>query len=285
MKYIRVIPRLDIKGPNLVKGVHLEGLRVLGNPSSFAKYYFENGADELHYQDVVASLYNRNSILDFINKTANEIFIPLTVGGGIRSSDDIKTILRAGADKVSINTQAIKQPDFINSAARIFGSSTIVLSIEASRNKNGDYYAYTDNGREFTGKKVIDWATEVEERGAGEIFVTSIDKEGTGLGFDTDLIKILSENLKIPIIAHGGAGEKKHCEDIIKKTNVDSICFSSILHYNALKKIKDNVLPNEGNTNYLFNKTKYKNFGQDDILSIKNYLNKNNINVRLQSNE
>lgn len=155
---IRIIPRLDIKGPNLVKGIHLEGLRVLGKPESFAKFYYENGADELFFQDVVASLYDRNSLHNIITRTAREIFIPLTVGGGIRTIEDIRDVLRAGADKVAINTAAIKQPSFIKEAALKFGSSTIVVAIEAIRDASGKYLAYTDNGREYTGIEVVKWA-------------------------------------------------------------------------------------------------------------------------------
>ena len=140
MKTIRIIPRLDIKGPNLVKGIHLEGLRVLGKPEDFAKYYYEQGADELFYQDVVASLYERNSLKDIISRTAKEIFIPLTVGGGIRTIDDIRNVLRAGADKVCINTAAIKNPDFIRQASRVFGTSTIVISIEVIKHSDGNYF-------------------------------------------------------------------------------------------------------------------------------------------------
>jgi len=167
LKYIRIIPRLDIKGPNLVKGIHLEGLRVLGKPEDFAKLYYEQGADELIYQDTVASLYQRNSLTDIITRTAKNIFIPITVGGGLRTLDDINTVLRAGADKVSINTAAINNPDFITEASRVFGSSTIVIAIEAIKQPDNSYLAYTDNGREYTGVDAIAWAKEVEERGAG----------------------------------------------------------------------------------------------------------------------
>ena len=147
MKTVRIIPKLDIKGPNLVKGIHLEGLRVLGKPSDFAKYYYEQGADELMFMDVVASLYERNSLHDIISETAKSIFIPITVGGGIRSLNDIKSMLRIGADKISINTAAIKRPEFIREASEEFGSSTIVVSIEAIKNSDGKYYAFIDNGR------------------------------------------------------------------------------------------------------------------------------------------
>ncbi len=181
MQAVRVIPRLDIKGPNLVKGIHLEGLRVLGKPEDFAQYYYEQGADELLFMDVVASLYERNSLHDIISQTAKKIFIPLTVGGGLRTIEDIKNVLRAGADKVSLNTAAIKNPQIIRDASRKFGSSTIVVAIEAIKEADGTYRAYTDNGREHTGVEVVSWAKQVEELGAGEIIITSVDKEGTGM--------------------------------------------------------------------------------------------------------
>src|SRR4030066_352780 len=159
-KNIRIIPRLDIKGPNLVKGIHLEGLRVLGKPEHFARYYYENGADELIYMDAVASLYGRNSLLDIVEKTAREIFIPLTVGGGLRTVDDIRTVLRAGADKVAINTAAMQRPELIREASRAFGSSTIVVAFEAIRKSDGSYEAYTDYGRQKTGVEVLAWAIQ-----------------------------------------------------------------------------------------------------------------------------
>ena len=167
MKTIRIIPRLDIKGPNLVKGIHLEGLRVLGKPADFAKYYYENGADELMFMDVVASLYERNSLHDIISETAKQKFIPITVGGGLRSISDIKEVLRVGADKVCLNTAVIKDPELIRAASRKFGSSTIVVAIEAIKEENGKYLAYTDNGREYTGVDVFEWAQKIDESGAG----------------------------------------------------------------------------------------------------------------------
>ena len=184
---VRVIPRLDIKGPNLVKGIHLEGLRVLGRPEQFAQFYYEHGADELIYMDVVASLYGRSSLGAIIEATAKRVFVPLTVGGGIRTVDDIQAVLRLGADKVAINTAAVRNPDFVRDAARRFGSSTIVVSIEAMRRGPGVYEAYTDNGREKTGVDAIEWATRAVELGAGELLVTSMDRDGTRQGFDLEL--------------------------------------------------------------------------------------------------
>jgi len=189
MKTIRIIPRIDVKGPSLVKGIHFEGLRVLGNPNEFAKFYYENGADEILYVDVVASLFERNSLSDLISSTAQEVFIPVTVGGGVRTLDDVNNILRSGADKISLNTAAINNPGFIKEASLKYGSSTIVVSIEAIKESDGKYCAYTDNGREWTGVDVFEWAKEVEILGAGEIIISSIDKEGTGEGFDIELTR------------------------------------------------------------------------------------------------
>ena len=270
MKYIRIIPRLDIKGPNLVKGIHLEGLRVLGKPEDFAKLYYEQGADELIYQDTVASLYQRNSLTDIITKTAKNIFIPITVGGGLRTLDDINKVLRAGADKVAINTAAIQNPGFITEASHAFGSSTIVIAIETIKQSDNSYLAYTDNGREHTGVDAISWAKEAEERGAGEILLTSIDQEGTGNGFDLELIKRVSDLLTIPVIAHGGAANDTHISASIKDSGADAVAIASMLHYSALNR-NGSIVSNyddEGNTEFLKKKRSFKMFGKENISEI-----------------
>jgi len=283
LKFIRIIPRLDIKGPNLVKGIHLEGLRVLGKPEDFAQLYYEQGADELIYQDTVASLYQRNNLTEIVTRTAENIFIPLTVGGGIRTLDDINNVLRAGADKVSINTAVINNPDFINQASRAFGSSTIVVAIEAIRQPDGNYLAYTDNGREYTGVEVLAWAREAEERGAGEILLTSIDREGTGDGFDQNLIKIVSDEITIPIIAHGGAANVSHVVDAIISAGADAVAVASMFHYSALNKNGSLVSDynTEGNTEFLKKKGSFKMFGKENISEIKDQLNKYDIPLRI----
>ncbi len=204
MHTVRIIPRLDIKGPNVVKGIHFEGLRVLGKPEDFARYYYENGADELIYVDAVASLYGRNSLVDIVKLTAQEIFIPLTVGGGLRSVEDIRAVLRAGADKVSINTAGLKREELIRDASRTFGSSTIVVSIEAIKHSNGRYEAYADYGREKTGMDAYEWALRAVELGAGELMVTSINQEGTGEGFDLELTEKIADAVPVPVIGGGG---------------------------------------------------------------------------------
>lgn len=229
----RIIPRLDIKGPNLVKGIRLEGLRVLGKPEFFAEFYNRHGADELMFVDVVASLYGRNNALDIVRRTAGKIFIPLTVGGGIRSVDDIAEVLRAGADKVSLNTAAIGDPSIIRRAARRFGSSTIVVTVEAIRQPDGSWEAFTDNGRERTGRNAVEWAVEAVERGAGELVVTSIDREGTGQGFDTELVRSIAERVGVPVIAHGGAGSSEDVRQVLAEGGASAVALASILHYHV----------------------------------------------------
>ena len=242
---IRIIGRLDVKGPNLVKGIKLEGLRAFGEPYFFAKNYYDNNIDEIFYQDVVASLYGRNNLFEIVEKTTKNIFIPVTVSGGLRSIDDFTKALESGADKVAFNTAAIRNPELINKAAEKFGSSTIIVSIEVIKYKN-EYYAYTDNGREFTGKKVIDWSKEIQERGAGEILLTSVDRDGTGEGFDLELIKKVSEKISIPLIAHGGASKKEHLEKAII-SGANAIALASMLHYNTILNLNKKTLYNNNN--------------------------------------
>jgi len=252
MRSFRIIPRLDIKGPNLVKGIHLEGLRVLGKPEDFAYQYYLDGADELLYMDVVASLYGRNNLLEIVRATAEKIFIPLTVGGGVRSIEDIRKLLRAGADKVAINTAAINNPDLIKEAARIFGSQCIVVSIEAKRKESGAYEAYTDNGREKTGAEVLSWAKRAVDLGAGEILITSIDNEGTGKGFDIELTAKIAESVPVPVIACAGAGCREHFAEVIKEGKADAVCAASIFHYNRLNDIElESKFKSEGNVEFL----------------------------------
>jgi imidazole glycerol-phosphate synthase subunit HisF len=274
---------LDFKGSNLVKGIHLEGLRVLGKPEDFAKLYYEQGADELIYQDTVASLYQRNSLTNIITKTAQNIFIPITVGGGLRTIDDINKVLRAGADKVAINTAAINNPDFINQASRAFGSSTIVVAVEAIKQPDNSYLAYTDNGREYTGVDAISWAKEAEERGAGEILLTSIDQEGTGNGFDLELIMRVSDLLTIPLIAHGGAANYSHISSSIKDSGADAVAIASMLHYTALNRNSSLVgkYDEEGNTEFLKKNSSFKVFGKENLSEIKDHLKKQNIPLRI----
>jgi cyclase len=265
-----------------VKGIHLEGLRVLGKPEDFARYYYENGADELFFQDTVASLYDRNSLHDIITKTAKEIFIPLTVGGGLRTIEDIRDVLRSGADKVSINTGAIKNPNFIREASLKFGSSTIVVAIEAIRNSDGKYYAFMDNGREHTGLEVVKWARRVEELGAGEIVITSVDKEGTGEGYDLELIRTVSEAVSIPVIAHGGASNPENIVEAIIKGKADAVAIASILHYSVMQSFGNNSsdYKDEGNISFLNSGKTPKNIYQSSLQEIRLALLNANIPTR-----
>lgn len=271
---LRVIPRLDIKGPNLVKGVRFEGLRVLGKPERFARHYYESGADELIYMDVVASLYGRNSLLEIIERTSREIFIPLTVGGGLRSLEDIAAVLRAGADKVSLNTAAIGRPELISEAARRFGSSTILISIEAKKKSDGTHEAYTDNGRQRTGVDVFEWAIKVAELGAGEIMITSIDREGTGTGFDLDLTRQIAQSVSIPVITCGGAGDPSHVSEAIIEGKADAVSLASLLHYDSLQQFSHDgaEYKDEGNIEFLRGQRGATNANQASVEAIKTHL-------------
>jgi imidazole glycerol-phosphate synthase subunit HisF len=228
---IRLIARLDIKGPNVIKGVHLEGLRVVGAPGAIAREYYEQGIDEIVYMDVVASLYGRNSIFGIVSEAAKDIFVPLTVGGGIRTTDDIVGALHSGADKVAINTAAIHRPEFISEAAEVFGSQCIVLSVEAKRRAPGRWEALTDNGRETTGVDALDWVERGEKLGAGEILITSVDMEGTQHGFDAELLRAVRGRVSIPVIASGGAGSPAHVLAVAQDQTADAIACASIFHY------------------------------------------------------
>jgi len=271
---VRIIPRLDIKGPNLVKGIHLEGLRVLGKPERFAQYYYENGADELIYMDAVASLYGRNSLLDIVGRTSKAIFIPLTVGGGLRTIDDIRAVLRTGADKVSLNTAAINRPELISEAAQHFGSSTIVVSIEVIKRADGTYEAFTDNGRESTGVDAMEWAKRAVELGAGELMVTSVDQEGTGKGFDLELVRAISSSVPVPVIACGGAGKDTHISEVVLNGQADAVSLASMLHYRCLKELayEDAEFTAEGNTEYLRNQTGFSLVQDTTIQEIRAHL-------------
>jgi imidazole glycerol-phosphate synthase subunit HisF len=231
MSNVRLIARLDIKGPNLIKGVHLEGLRVVGDPQVFARRYYEQGADELLYIDIVASLYGRSKLTEIVRRAAQDVFVPMTVGGGVRSVDDVRDLLRAGADKVAINTAAIRRPALVTEVAQRFGSQCMVLSIEAKRRSDGGWEPYTDCGREHSGLDAIEWAKRGVDLGAGEILVTSIDREGTKKGFDTELIQAISRAVSVPVIASGGYGEPAHLVDAVRIGGANAVAIADALHY------------------------------------------------------
>jgi cyclase len=241
---LRLIARLDIKGPNLIKGVHLEGLRVVGDPRKFSKEYYEAGIDEIIYMDSVASLYGRNNLSEMVRQVARQVFIPITVGGGIRSVEDVRSLLRSGADKVAINTAAVKRPELVREVALSFGSQCIVLYIEAKRKRGGGWEAFTDNGREHSGLDVIQWAKRGVDLGAGEILLTSVDQEGTRKGFDVELLHVVSTSVPVPVIASGGMGEVRHLVDVIDRGKADAVAMADVLHYGrlTLRQIRDQLL-------------------------------------------
>ncbi len=272
----RIIAKLEIKGPNLVKGVNLEGLRVLGKPEFFSENYYENGIDELFYQDVVASLYGKNALCETISKTAKKIFIPLTVGGGVRSISDIYKILRAGADKVSINSQGFKNPKVISDAVKIFGKSTIVANVEVLKKKN-KYYCYYNNGRTPANIEANEWILKLQNLGVGEIVLTFIDFDGTGKGCDFNFIKSIKKKLKIPLIISGGIGNLKHVSRLFKSTDVSGVAIGSLLHYNLIqgKQFIKKEFKDEGNIDFISsNKFNFKKFENKSINNILKKLNK-----------
>ncbi len=234
MSNVRLIVRLDIKGPNLVKGVQMEGLRVIGNTQKFAYQYYLDGIDEIIYIDIVASLYGRNNLSEIVKRTSQDVFIPITVGGGIRTVEDVRKLLRAGADKVAINTASVKRPDLIRDVSRCFGSQCTVLSIQAKRLGKCKWEVYTDNGREHTGIDVLEWAIRGTELGAGEILLTSVDREGTKKGFDVDLVSTVSKAVHVPVIACGGMGNMEHLIKVVQDGKADAVAMASVLHYDLL---------------------------------------------------
>jgi imidazole glycerol-phosphate synthase subunit HisF len=235
---VRVIPRLDIKGENLVKGIHLEGLRVLGDPAYFARHYADAGADELLFMDAVASLYGRNSLLGVVEKTARNVFIPMTVGGGIRSLDDIAKALSSGADKIAINTAAVTDPIFISKAAERYGSSTIVVHIDAKRQKNAGWRVWTENGREPSNLDAVTWAAKAASLGCGEIIVTSIDAEGTTAGYDEALLSAVCDAVSVPVVACGGAQSPNSVAKVAAAIDLSAMSMASILHYGVSAKLQ-----------------------------------------------
>lgn len=230
----RIIARMDIKGANLIKSVRLEGLRVLGQPNKFALDYYKQGIDEIIYMDCVASLYGRNSLTSLVSAAIKNIFVPLTVGGGIRSIEDVYELLRAGADKVAVNTAVVNNPKLITQIVNKFGSQCLVLSIDAKFTGQGRWEVLTESGRERTGLDVLDWAIKGTELGVGEVLLTSVDREGTRQGFDMDLIRLISNAVSVPVIASGGLSTAKDFVSVIKETNVDAVAIADAFHYRRL---------------------------------------------------
>lgn len=252
MVNIRIIPKLEVKGENLIKGMHLEGLRIVGKPEQRAVDYYHEGADELIYIDLVASLYQRDNFLHIVERTAEQVFIPMTVGGGIRSVDDAKAFLKAGADKVSINTAIINNPSLISGIANTFGAQCMVASLEVQKKIDGKYECYTDCGRTPTDKDPFQWAKTVVELGAGEILLTSINQDGTFGGYDLELVSQIASSVNVPVVASGGAGKVEDFKEVIEKGKADAVCAAAFFH-----------------------------FKHGTIADVKNYLKKEKIPVRI----
>ena len=244
---VRIISRLDIKGSNVVKPVQTEALRVIGDPKTLAEKYYAAGIDEIFYLDIVASLYQRTVDFAMLKDVVRDIFVPVTVGGRIRSIEDIQAILASGGDKVAINTYAIENPHFLSHAVREFGSQCIVLSIEAKKIADGKWEAYTEGGRQKTGVDVVEWAKKGIDLGVGEILLTSIDHEGTRKGFDLPLIQAITAFSPVPIVAHGGAKDPQSVCSAIEEGKADAVSASSIFHYDecSVQSIKDYLTTNQ----------------------------------------
>ncbi len=230
----RIIPCLDVKDGQTVKGVNFENLRYAGDPVQLAKKYSEQGADELVFLDITATNEKRKTTVDMVEKVASQVFIPFTVGGGIKTIEDMKILLKAGADKVAVNSAAVKNPQMVKEASQYFGSQCIVAAVDAKK-INGEFYVHINAGKVNTGILLLDWVKELEKNGAGEILLTSMDADGTQNGFDTEMTKLVSDSVKIPVIASGGAGANpNHFIDVFKNAHADAALAASIFHYNTL---------------------------------------------------
>ena len=239
----RIIPCLDVKNGRVVKGINFLDLVDAGDPVEQAKYYSESGADEICFLDISASIEQRGTLIDVVKKTANEVFIPLTVGGGISSISDIQALLKAGADKISINSAAIKNPNLIKESSEYFGNQCIVVAVDAKKIDN-DWYVYSHGGTKKTGILALEWINNVQELGAGEILLTSMDKDGTKSGFDLELLEKVSEFIKIPVIASGGVGKLEHFYEGIKRGKANALLAASVFHFNeiSIKEVKTYLL-------------------------------------------
>jgi imidazole glycerol-phosphate synthase subunit HisF len=233
MPKLRIIPRLEVKSQNVVKGIRMEGLRVVGQPAEMSHRYAEEGADELLFMDIVASLYNRNQLHDLVSGVSRTINLPLAVGGGVRSIDDFQVLLRTGADKIAINTQACATPEIITEAAKIFGAQCVIVSIEAKRQPSGAWEPYTQNGRERTKRDAVAWAREAVERGAGEILLTSVDRDGTRKGLDFDLLQAVIGAVKVPVVVGGGVSSVDDVERSARM-GASGVTIAHMLHFKRL---------------------------------------------------
>jgi len=254
-KKLRIIPKIDVKGMNVVKGIHLEGLRALGDPMEFSKFYYNNQADEIIYHDIVASLYERNSLNKLISDVSKNIFIPFTVGGGLRNVKDVKNVLKSGADRVFINTAAVHDPNIINEIVNDFGASSLIVSIEVNKYQE-KYKCYTDFGREESDINLFNWINEIEKRGAREIMISSIDRDGTGTGFDLNLAKKITQITNMSFIIGGGFAEINHIHELLDQSNPSGVFISSSLHYNTINKVTKKRINLTGNFEFLKKKKK-----------------------------
>ena len=230
----RIIPCLDVRDGRVVKGVNFVNIRDAGDPVELAQFYSEQGADEIVFLDITATSDARDTVADVVERTASQVFVPLTVGGGIRTLEDFQRLLRAGADKISVNSAAVKDPTLISRAAERFGSQCVVLAIDARRRENGTYEVVVAGGRTPTGMDAIEWAREGERLGAGEILLTSMDADGTRAGFDLEMTRAVTEAVSIPVIASGGCGSLEHFAEVFQKTNCDAALAASLFHFGEL---------------------------------------------------
>ncbi len=238
----RIIPCLDVKNGRVVKGINFVGIKDVGDPVECAKMYDEQGADEIVFLDITATHEGRGTMVDVVRKTAKEVFVPLTVGGGITSTEDMKNLLRAGADKVSINSSAVRNPELISEGAKLFGSQCIVVAIDAKR-VDGAFHVVVNGGRIDTGLDALEWASRAQQLGAGEILLTSMDADGTKNGFDLPLLNAVTERVSIPVIASGGCGKLTHFSEVFEKTGADAALAASLFHYRELTvgQVKDHL--------------------------------------------
>lgn len=237
----RIIPCLDVRDGKVVKGVNFVGIKEVGDPVALAKQYSDSGADEIVFLDITASHEGRATMLDVVRRTAEVVFVPLTVGGGIRTIDDVRDTLRAGSDKVGINSAAVRNPELINEAAKLFGRQCIVAAVDAKRVDDGSWHVVINGGRIDTGKDLLEWVQELEERGAGEILLTSMDADGTKAGYDLEMTKAVCDLVNIPVIASGGAGSVDDFADVFAATGCDAALAASLFHYGELTidEVKD----------------------------------------------
>lgn len=274
----RIIARVDVKNDTMVKGINLEGLRNLGYPELYSKLYYDEGIDEIHYQDVVASLYGRNTLDKVINKSAKNIFVIMSVGGGIRSLGDIDRVLRNGADKVSLNTAAVYNPDLIRLASEVYGSSTISINIETQQ-IDGNFEVLVESGRQRTGQELFSYIEKIQKLGAGEICVTSIFHEGRQKGSNLDLYKTLRKHCSVPLIAHGGINSKEEIYKLFSIADVDGVSIASLFHYSYLEKKSE--ISREGRNVFLNSeKNSFDKKNKIKIFDIKQYLLKNGVKIR-----